>query len=108
MILSRIKRIIDIQDDASDDVLTVFIDMYSRAICLHTGTNQTPTELEFILIEAVCSRWQRRGSEGMKSEKIDVVTQQFTEEVLKEYMPYIEQWKSMNVPSSGLPRIRLL
>ncbi|WP_203246335.1 phage head-tail connector protein [Sporosarcina beigongshangi] len=109
-ILARIKRILSIVDVANDDVLTDFIEMYDKAICLHTGTTETPTALEFILTEAVIARWQRMGSEGMKSEKIDIVTQQFTDEVLDSYLPYIQQWKAANQPDGGssLKRIQFL
>ncbi|MDW0112160.1 phage head-tail connector protein [Sporosarcina saromensis] len=107
-LLARVKRLLDIADTTKDDVLNDFIEMYDRAICLHTGTNLTPSELEFVLIELVITRFNLIGSEGLKSERIDLVSNTFNDDIFKTFLPYIEQWKSLNTPSSGKPRLRVL
>lgn len=106
-ILERIKRLLAHRDDVSD-FLDDFIEMYDKAICLHTGTDNTPTELEFVLIELVIARVNKIGDEGLKSERVDLVSKTYDDDIFKTYLPYIEQWKATNTPSSGKPRLRVL
>lgn len=109
MILSRIKRIIGLFDNSKDDVLTDFILMYESAIKLKADVEIIPISLEWILIEAVISRYQRIGSEGMKSESVDIVTMQFHDEILAQYDAYFDDYKRKNNGSSSeLVRVKFL
>lgn len=115
-ILERVKRILFLHDviqnqEINDDILIDFIEMYENAICLHTEQKTIPKELEFILVEATISRWRKRGSEGLESHKIDVVDRKFKDDILNDFMPYINQWKIQNKNEdspSTLPKIRFL
>lgn len=106
-LLTRIKRIINVTN--KDDILNDFIEMYEQAICLKVNADKLPVQLEWILIEAVIARYNKLGSEGMKSEKIDVVTMQFHDELLDQYDSYFEEYKRQNsdTNTSGQPRLRL-
>lgn len=105
-LLDRIKRILELDD--KNDLLNEFIAMYSQAICLKVNAEELPKSLEWILIEAVIARYNKLGSEGMKSEKIDIVTMNFHDEVLDQYQKYFDEYKRQNSDTGGTgqPRIR--
>jgi len=106
--LNRIKRILGLDFSSSDEgsfILNEFIDMYTQAILLEINEIAIPTSLEFILVEIVCARWNKRGQEGLKSESIDVVSQTFHDELLEPYRVYLEKYK-MNKTQSN--RVKFL
>lgn len=109
-ILAKVKRIlgIEIEDLSKELVLIDFIEMYTEAINLKVSVTEFPTSLNFILVEAVSSRYRKIGSEGMKSEGIDVVSVTYHDEILDQYTPYFTEFKKNNSGNSTLPRIQLL
>ena len=110
--LSRIKRILGlslVEESSTDDfLLEQFIDMYSNALALEINESAVPQSLEFILVEAVVSRWNKRGSEGLKSESIDVVSHTFHDDLFAPYKHFIASYKANNNPASLANRVRFL
>jgi len=103
--LNKVKRILLLSDSTKDEILNDFIEMYTKAILLKTGSIDFPEVLNFILVEAVTARYRKLGSEGMISESIDSVSQTFHDEVLIKYENYFNEYRKQN----GLrPRIRFL
>lgn len=96
--LDRIKRILGLSlevDNTNEDfLLEQFIDMYSNALALEINETMVPQQLEFILIEVVCARWNKRGQEGLLTESIDVVSQTFHAELLDPYRIYLNTYKN--------------
>lgn len=106
-LLTRIKNIVNF-DESKTNIVNEFISMYQQAICLKVNADSLPVSLEWILIEAVIARYNKIGSEGMKSEKIDIVTMQFHDEILQQYQSYFDEYKRQNsdTDTTGKPRLR--
>lgn len=94
--LTRIKRALGLTDNTKDDIISDFILMYSDAICLRSGAEQVPQELWYILVEVVIARYNRIGSEHLKAENVDVVSQTYHDEILLAYEPYFTEYKKRN------------
>ncbi|MCH4825784.1 phage head-tail connector protein [Planococcus halocryophilus] len=110
--LDRVKRILGLSlvaETSSDDfLLEQFIDMYSNALILEINESIIPASLEFILIEAVVSRWNRRGLEGLKSESVDIVSHTFNEDHFSSNRQFIEAYKANMKLINQTNRIRFL
>lgn len=95
---SNIKSILGLTSENTpsniDEILSQFISMYSNALCLEIDEESVPLSLQFIVTEAVIARYKRRGSEGLKSERVDIVSQQFEADFFLAYRPYIEAYKA--------------
>lgn len=109
--LDRIKRVLglplEVETTKEDFLLEQFIQMYSNAIQLEINETLVPQQLEFVLIEVVCARWNKLGQEGLVSESIDVVTQTFHAELLDPYRIYFNKYnKNTAVPNPN--RVRFL
>lgn len=101
--LDRIKRILGLPttaDENTDFLLDYFLEMYKNAILIEIDELEIPLSLEFILIEVVCARWNKRGQEGLKQESIDVVSQTFHDELLDPYRVYFRKYKENKTESN--------
>ena len=104
--LSKVKRILSITNDVEKEtILNDFIEMYTQAILLKTGSTELPQVLNFILVEAVVERYRKIGSEGMKSESVDIVSATFHDEVLDKYEDYFKEYREQQ---NQRPRVRFL
>lgn len=110
--LSNIKRILGLSlteiDTEDDAVLEQFIEMYFNALCIEVDEITVPTSLQFIVTEAVISRFNRRGSEGLKNESVDVVSQTFETDLFAPYKQLIQSYKANKQKATGTNRIRFL
>lgn len=68
--LTRIKKVLDIEDDLQDDVLNIFIENVTSHLKALLK-KEVPEQLNFIIEEIVIRRYNRIGSEGMKSESVE-------------------------------------
>ncbi|MFP3357585.1 phage head-tail connector protein [Planococcus sp. SIMBA_143] len=100
--LDRIKRALGLplgtENTEDDFLLEQFIEMYSNALMLEINETTIPSQLDFILVEVVVSRWNRRGSEHLKAESVDVVSNTFYEDIFSPYKFFIETYKSNQKP----------
>lgn len=103
MLLQKIKRILNITDKAKDEVLNDFIEMYTQATNNVGGFNQLPLELEFALVELVVARFNQLGSEGLKQEKVDIISNTFIDDLFESIMlPHLKNYlNSKNGTVSG-------
>src|SRR5690625_5635104 len=68
--LERIKKLLGIGDDLQDDVLNIIIENVSSHLKVMLGKD-IPDDLNFIVEEITIRRFNRLGTEGMKSESVE-------------------------------------
>lgn len=68
--LERIKTLLGIDDTHQDQVINIIIENVSKHLKAKLG-KEIPDELNFIIEEITIRRFNRIGSEGMKSEVVE-------------------------------------
>lgn len=91
--LERIKTILNLTSNDKDAILTEFIGNFTSAVNLYCGTESLPVQLDFVVVESTIARYNRLGSEGLKSENIDVIGLTYIEDILSPYTPYMDAYK---------------
>lgn len=70
MILENIKTLLGIRDSLQDEILNILINSVSSHLKIILG-REIPEELNYIVQDVVIKRYNRLGSEGMKSESVE-------------------------------------
>lgn len=70
-IIEQVKALLGISDNLQDDLLEVIQELTEAHFMAYTGQTLIPTPLEFIIVEIMVKRFNRIGSEGMKSQKVE-------------------------------------
>ncbi|MBU8567583.1 phage head-tail connector protein [Virgibacillus pantothenticus] len=103
--LNNVKTLLGIEeDDLQDRPLTIIISNVRAHLTLwlkkHTDLKEIPEELNFIVEELAIARFQRIGSEAMKSESVEGHSVTYNEDdfapylsILSAYIPYDEEKK---------------
>lgn len=84
----QIKLLLGIKDSLQDAVLDVII----KNVTAHLRSllkKPVPSELDFIIVEISVRRFQRLGSEGMKSESVEGHNISFYD-LKDEFVPYLD------------------
>jgi len=84
--IERIRTVLGIKDTLQDDVLDIFIDNVTSHLTALLG-KEVPIHLEFIIEEIVIRRYNRIGSESMRSESVEGHSITFYD-LDKEFTPY--------------------
>ena len=92
LILTRVKAILGVQD--KDSLLEVLIQNQTEALLAVIGEEVLPESLMYIVVETTIARSNRLGSEGLKSEAIDVIGQTFIENLFEPYQTQISGYLS--------------
>ncbi|KGX88005.1 phage head-tail connector protein [Pontibacillus litoralis] len=103
-ILDNMKIVLGINDELQDKALEIIIANTTAHLKLwlkqYTDLTTIPEELNFIIEELSISRFQRRGSEGMKSESVEGHSVTYKEDdfapylsILSAYIPKQEEKK---------------
>lgn len=103
-ILNRVKTILGVED--KDVLLQVLIQNQIEAIQLLIKEDVVPDSLAYIVVETTIARYNRLGSEGLKSEGIDVISQSFIENLLEPYQTQISGYLSAKNKTTS--RLRML
>ncbi len=106
--LQKIKILLGISDNLQDAVITQIIEDVTSHLTLLLG-KPVPAELDFVTREISIRRFQRLGSEGMKSELVEGHRVDFYD-LDKEFDPYlkiIDSYKE-TVPEPALSRGKVL
>ena len=84
ILLERVK--IRLPDETVSDAffLEMIITVKDR-LNLRLGTSILPNQFYSILVDAVIKMYRRKYYEGIKSESIDSISTNFTDDILKEY-----------------------
>lgn len=106
--LDNVKTVLGIEDELQDKVLTIIINNTRSHLTLwlknHTDLKEIPEELNFIVEELAIARFQRIGSEAMKSESVEGHSVTYNEDdfapylsILSAYIPDKEEKKQGKV-----------
>lgn len=104
--LERIKTLLGIEDTLQDDVLDIIIENVSKHLKAMIG-KEIPEELNFIVEEITIRRFNRLGTEGMKSESVEGHSITFYD-LKDEFVPYHEIIDSHKDPPEKPGRGRVL
>lgn len=95
-ILQNVKAVLGIQDNLQDQVLTIIINNTKSHLKVwlkkHAELDEIPSELNFIIEEMVINRFQKLGSEGMKSESVEGRSVTYREDEFKPYLSILETY----------------
>ncbi|RFA36226.1 hypothetical protein CAI16_05405 [Virgibacillus dokdonensis] len=86
-IKTNIKTVLNIKDNLQDPVLDVLINNVSSHLKALLGKEEIPSSLDFIVEEITIRRYNRIGSEGMKSESVEGHSISFYD-LKEEFAPY--------------------
>lgn len=101
MDLTNMKIKLGITDDAEDELLAVLLSDAINFMHIYMNLN-VPTELEFIAEEVAIKRYRRIGSEGINTEKVDVLSTTYnTENDFNEYLPIMNRYKKRKSGGGG-------
>lgn len=90
--LTKIKQILTIDDDLNDDVLNSITDLISSRVALKIGQDKVPTELDYIVVEASISRFNRINDEGKTSSGESEVTSTWQTDDLAPFTDDLNEW----------------
>lgn len=99
-IKARVQKITK-ADEKTQEVIEELIINQMDALEVKLGTD-IPKTLEFIVVETSIARYNRLGSEGLKSEGIDVISQSFIEDVFEPYVSAISDYKKTTYKPSKI------
>lgn len=85
--LQKIKTLLGVKDTLQDPVIEQIVEDVTSHLNILLG-KEVPSELEFIIREISIRRFQRLGSEGMKSELVEGHRVDFYD-LDKEFDPYL-------------------
>ncbi|KSU63648.1 hypothetical protein AS034_05215 [[Bacillus] enclensis] len=95
-IKENVKIIVGVQDDLQDSQIDRLIANVEARLLVwlkqNAGMTAIPEELMFIVEELVVNRYNKIGSEGMKSESIEGRSVSFTEDDFKPYQSILETY----------------
>lgn len=97
MYLERIKLKLGITDKEQDDLLMVLLGDAKDYMSIYIESKEIPAELEFIIEEVTIKRYRKLGSEGISTEKIDVLSTSYKSDDFYEYKPLMKLYKNNNV-----------
>lgn len=101
--LKKIKTILGIEDDVQDDVLDILISNVESHLQALLGKNEIPERLEFIVMEITVRRFNRIGTEGMKSESVEGHSISFYD-LEDEFTPYLTIIENERDDDEGINR----
>lgn len=92
-IIDRVKTITDrgVEDNG---LIEELIELATASVNAYCNTSVLPVTLDFIVVEMVVARLNRLGTEGLKSEQVDVVRQEFFQDTLAHYKPFLDKYNS--------------
>lgn len=91
-IATRVQNIINVEDSELG-VINELIDIQTESLLLLINEKTLPKNMEFIVVETTIARYNRIGSEGLDSERIDIVNQTFTKNIFEPYQKLISEYR---------------
>lgn len=104
-ILERIKILLSInnEDTTKDEVLNILLEQAMDTICIYLGIQDFPNDLDFVAEQMVIVRYNRLGSEGITTEKIDVLSTTYSYNIdeLAPYKKVLDNYSLFNLDNGG-------
>ena len=92
--MDKLKLYLGITDDSEDELLETILLDCEQMLRMYIGAKRVPMELEWIITELSVKRYRKIGSEGLKEEQIDVITNTFEDgEPLAPYHSILNDYK---------------
>ena len=89
-ILNRIRLMINVE--GREELLQEVIRLVAMPVLLYIKQDEIPTELEWIVVELAIKRYNRIGAEGFTEEKSDNIQNRYEENMINEYMSFLDRW----------------
>ncbi len=107
MTLDNIKLLLSLtDDDTQDELLAVLLLNASKMICVYLGIEELPATLDFVAEDMAIIKYRKLGAEGIRQEKIDVLSTTYVTNDLDPFKAILNQYKDNN--SLGGKRLRML
>lgn len=95
MTLDNIKVLLSLTEDNSQDyLLSVLLSNALMQVCVYLGVDELPSQLTFVVDELVVARYRRIGAEGVKEERIDVLSTKYNTDDLSPYKTVLDEYKA--------------
>lgn len=106
MTLDNIKTLLSLtEDDSQDEILAILLLNASRMVCVYLGVEELPTALEFVTEDMAVMKYRKLGAEGVRQEKIDVLSTTYVTNDLNPFKDILNQYKDNSL---GGKRLRML
>ena len=106
MTLDNIKVLLSLaEDDSQDEILAILLHNASKMICVYLGIEELPTTLEFVAEDMAVMKYRKLGAEGVRQEKIDVLSTTYVTNDLNPFKDILNQYKDNSL---GGKRLRML
>lgn len=96
MTLDNIKILLGLEDDEKDEVLTILLTNAISTLCVYLGVQQLPQELNFVAEQLAVIKFNKLGSEGISTEKIDVLSTTYQQDELASFKAILDNYKANN------------
>ena len=106
MTLDNIKTILSLtEDDSQDEILAILLSNAMNTICIYIGVDTFPEELGFVAEQLTVIKYRKLGSEGISSEKLDVISVTYQSDELSQFKNILNQYQRNAL---GKKRFRML
>ena len=78
--------------EGREELLQEIIRLVAMPVLLYIKQDEIPTELEWIVVELAIKRYNRIGAEGFTEEKSDNIQNRYEENMINEYMSFLDRW----------------
>lgn len=103
MTLDNIKVMLSLTEDNSQDyLLSVLLSNAISQVCVYIGVNELPSQLSFVVDELVVARYRKIGAEGVREEKIDVLSTKYVTDDLSPYKTVLDEYKATKLYAKRL------
>lgn len=99
MDLTNIKILLGKKNDNSEDeVLAILLTHSIQLVNAYLGVAEIPQSLQFIAEQITIKKYNKLGSEGIKTEKLDVISNTYSINDLTEYKSILDMYKDTELP----------
>ena len=96
MTLDNIKILLGLEDDSQDIILAILLTNAVSTINVYLGVTELPNELEFVAEQLAIIKYNKLGSEGISTEKIDVLSTTYQADELASFKTILDSYKANN------------
>jgi hypothetical protein len=95
-IIEQVKALLDIDDNLQDNRLSVIQNLTEAHFKAFSNQDTIPEKLQYIIVEVMVKRFNKLGSEGMKTQRVEGLDMEFIIDDFAEYQSVIRQHFSSN------------
>lgn len=97
MTLDNLKILLNLtEDDSQDEILTILLTNAVSTVNVYLGVQQLPQELNFVAEQLAVIKFNKLGSEGIQTEKIDVLSTTYQADELASFKTVLDSYKANN------------